>query len=169
MPFESRRRSARGAKPHHHNSRRNHQQPAWAAECGPAPASPQWQPRSPPAVDTNFAGFQDPQPQGPVAVNLEGLPYALCRQNFLEAMLDQAGLANDIMGCVLGEDQDTGKAVIYLANYSAALKCVQHFGGRRWDSAGPPITAQVAEAPPPSHPPAPPTVKAVAGGRPRKS
>lgn len=166
MPFESRRRSARGAKPHH-NSRRNHQQPAWAAECGPAPASPQWQPQPPPAVDTNFAGFQDPQPQGPVAVNLQGLPYALCRQNFLEAMLDQAGLADDIMGCVLGEDQDTGKAVIYLANYNAALKCVQHFGGRRWDHAGPPVTAQVAEG---QSPPAASGPQArVAAARPRKS
>jgi hypothetical protein len=94
-------------------------------------------------VEPNFNGFQEPQ--GPVAVNLQGLPYALCRQNFLEAMLDQAGLANDIMGCVLGEDQDTGKAVIYLASYNAAVKCVQHFGGRRWDNAGPPVTAQVAE------------------------
>jgi hypothetical protein len=141
-PFnESRRRNARG-KPHHQN-RRNHQQAAWS-EHGPAPASPQWQPQAPPVVvDTNFAGFQEPQ--GPVACNLSGLPSALCRQNFLEAMLDQAGLANDIMGCNLGEEQDLGKAVIYLANYNAAVKCMQHFGGRRWDNAGPPVAAHLDE------------------------
>merc|ERR1719352_178637 len=141
MPYgESRRRNMRKQ---HHNSRRNNQQAAWSQECGPAPASPQWQPQPPPPPETNFNGVQESQ--GPVAVNLQGLPYALCRQNFLEAMLDQAGLANEIMGCILGEDQDTGKAVIYLASYNAALKCVQHFGGRRWDNTGPPVMAQVAE------------------------
>lgn len=172
MPFgeANRRRNNRtGGKPHHHNSRRNNhqqQQAAWSADCGPAPASPQWQPQPPPPppAEPSFHGFQEPQ--GPVAVNLQGLPPALCRQNFLEAMLDQAGLANEIMGCVLGQDQETGKAVIYLADYNAALKCVQHFGGRRWDNAGPPVTAQVAEGeetPTESAPPA----KAV-GGRNRK-
>jgi len=60
-------------------------------------------------------------------------------------MLDQAGLADDTMGCVLGEDQDAGKAAIYLADYNAAVKCVQHFGGRRWANAGPQVTAEIAE------------------------
>lgn len=152
MPYaESRRRNTRGKQ--HHNSRRNNQQAAWSVDCNPAPASPQWQPQPPPPpVESSFNGFQQQEPQTPVAVNLQGLPYALCRQNFLEAMLDQAGLANDIMGCVLGEEQETGKAVIYLANYNSALKCVQHFNGRRWDNAGPPVTAQVAEGQAPSTP-----------------
>lgn len=133
---ESRRRPVRGAKPHH--SRRSHPQAAWTSpECVPA-QSPQWQPQSPPV------SFQQEQ-AGPIAVNLQGLPAALCRQNFLEAMLDQAGLADDIQGCVLGEEQDAGKAVIYLANYNAAAKCVQHFGGRRWANAGPAVTATIAE------------------------
>lgn len=151
---ESRRRPVRGAKPHH--SRRSHPQAAWTSpECVPV-QSPQWQPQSPPV------SFQQEQ-GGPIAVNLQGLPAALCRQNFLEAMLDQAGLADDIQGCVLGEEQDAGKAVIYLANYSAALKCVQHFGGRRWANAGPAVTATVAEGQDsPQSVPASPVVVAVA-------
>jgi len=170
MPFseQPRRRSTRSKA--HHNSKRHHHQPTWTAECAPAPASPQWQAQSPPtapAAETSFSGYPQQEPQGPVAVNLQGLPYALCRQNFLEAMLDQAGLANEIMGCILGEDQDTGKAVIYLASYNAALKCVQHFGGRRWDNTGPPVTAQVAEGQQPA-PANSPTAKA-AGQRTRKS
>jgi len=145
---ESRRRNTTRPKPHHHSKRGSgsgYQQAPWSNERGPAPApaSPQWQPQLPPQASQNYTGFQEPQ--GPAAVNLSNLPATLCRRNFLEAMLDQAGLADDIMGCVLGEDQQTGTAVIYLANFNAALKCVQHFGGRRWDATGPPVMAQVAE------------------------
>jgi len=162
---ESRRRNNTRPKPHHHSKRGSgsgyHQAP-WSNDRGPAPASPQWQPQPPPPqTSQNYAGFQEPQ--GPVAVNLSNLPYALCRRNFLEAMLDQAGLADDIMGCVLGENQQTGTAVIYLANFKAALKCVQHFHGRRWDSAGPPVMAQVAdEAPSTSKPTAKQTIEPTA-------
>lgn len=141
-PFgEARKRPTRGKQYHGRGRNYQQQQAAWTE---PAQASPHWQPQPPPpAVDTNFGSFQEPQ--GPAAVNLHGLPYALCKQNFLEAMLDQAGLGNDIMGCVLGDDQDTGKAIIYLASYNAAVKCVQHFGGRRWDTAGSTVTAQIAD------------------------
>lgn len=137
-----RRRNTRG-KPNH--NRRNHQQAAWAAEPVAA-APPAWQ-APPPAPaplapqPTGMSVLQDSE--GPVAVNVQGLPYALCRQNCLEAMLDQAGLADEVMGCSLGED--SGKAVIYLASYDAAMKTVAHFGGRRWAHAGPPVTASVGE------------------------
>jgi len=154
-PFsESKRRPARGK--HHHNSRRNHQQ-TWAPQ--------QWAPQPPPPpppAEANFAPLQQ-ESQGPVAVNLQGLPSSLCNQMFLEAMLDQAGLADHITGCVLGEEQDTGKAVIYFANYNAGIKCVQHFGGRRWDTAGSPVIASIAEAPGTQKPLPPPSKDA--GGR----
>jgi hypothetical protein len=78
-------------------------------------------------------------------------------------MLDQAGLTDHITGCVLGEDQDKGKAVIYFSNYNAGIKCVQHFGGRRWDTAGVPVTASIAEAPGTQTTAAPPAKDA--GGR----
>jgi len=128
----------------HHHSKRGQHQGGWSYERGPAPVSPQWQPQPPPPPSPpsqSYTAFTEPQ--GPVAVNLSGLPPALCRRNFLEAMLDQAGLADEIMGCVLGEEQETGTAVIYLANFSAALRCVQHFGGRSW--AGAPVVAEVAK------------------------
>jgi len=160
---ESRRRGSARVKPHHQHSKRNsggHQQAIWPVERGGGltlPISPQWQPQPPPPPppplpppSQTYSGFQEQQ--GPVAVNLSCLPGALCRQNFLEAMLDQAGLADEVMGCVVGEAQETGKAVVYLANFDAALKCVQHFGGRRWASAGPPVIAEVAQGSEPSPP-----------------
>lgn len=167
---ETRRRAMRN-KPLH-GRRSPQQQPSWSPEYAPAtaPVSPPWQPQAAPAPETS--GFQESS--GPIAVNLQGLPPALCRKNFLEAMLDQAGLADDIMGCVLGEEQDAGKAVIYLGNYNSAMKCVQHFGGRRWANAGQLVTAQIAEGqgPPAASAPAPapvapraPTNSRTAGAR----
>jgi len=95
---ESRRRNSNNNRQKPHHSKRGYHQAPWSNERGPAPVSPQWQPQPPPPPpppSQNYTGFQEPQ--GPVAVNLSGLPCALCRRNFLEAMLDQAGLADDIM------------------------------------------------------------------------
>jgi len=80
-----------------------------------------------------------------VAVKLFGLPPALCRQVTLDAMLEQAGLTNSIMGCVLGQEQDVGKALIYLADHNAAQICVDHFSGCCWDRSGKAVTAQVVD------------------------
>jgi len=82
-----------------------------------------------------------------VAVDVQDLPHTLCRQSLLEAMLDQAGLGGNILGCILGENLDTGKALIYLTDRSAAQKCAAHFHGCSWGSAGPSVTAQVVDAP----------------------
>lgn len=87
------------------------------------------------------------QAKGPAAVNLQDLPTALCRQNFLEAMMDQAGLTGNVLGCIFGQDQDVGKALIYLTDRNAAQKCAAHFHGCSWGNSGPPVMAQVVDAP----------------------
>jgi len=120
---------------------KNAQEPPTNRATAPAPAP--WQAPS---------SFQAPQgqPEGqgqgpPVAVNLQDLPYTLCRQNLLEAMLDQAGLAGNMTGCILGQDQDMGKALIYLTDRISAQKCAAHFHGCSWGNNGPPVTAQLVE------------------------
>lgn len=82
-----------------------------------------------------------------MAVNLQDLPYTLCRQPLLEAMVDQAGLAGNMAGCILGKDQDMGKALIYFTDRDSAQKCAAHFHGCSWGNSGPPVTAQVVDGP----------------------
>lgn len=147
-------------------SRASQQQPAWSPESVPAvapPMSPPWQLQlqALPATDSSLLSGLKEQ-AGPIAVNLRGLPPALCHQNFLEAMLDQAGLADDIIVCSLGEDHEAGTAVIYLGTYSAAAECMRHFGGRRWAKEGPSVTAEMAKGLVLS-PPAPSNLRANGG------
>lgn len=146
----------------HHNARskpqwaagRRHQQNKFSPENSrTATSHAQWQaqaPAQPPTGVTNPGGFQESQ--GPVAVKLQGLPRTLCQQNFLEAMLDQAGLTDNILSCQLGQDQDTGKALIYLTNRSAAQMCMEHFSGCCWDKTGTSVTAQMVESQPGNQP-----------------
>jgi len=65
----------------------------------------------------------------------------------LETILEQAGLTDSVTGCILGEQQDTGKALIYLSNRNAAQMCIDHFGGCCWDRAGRSVLAQMVDAP----------------------
>lgn len=88
-----------------------------------------------------------PEQGGPLIVKLGNLPRALCQQHFLEAMLEQAGLTNSIMGCVLGQDQDTGSALICLQNQAAAEMCMEHFSGCAWEKGGEPVTASMMDGP----------------------
>lgn len=134
-PFNDQKRRSKGGK--FHRSKHNNQpSPAWKAQAPPPPPPPMQF-----AQSEGIGSGHDMS--APVAVNVQGLPPALCRQNFLEAMLEQAGFADDVMGCILGEE--AGQAVIYLASYDAAVKTVAHFAGRRWANAGPPVTATVAD------------------------
>jgi len=139
------------SKPQWNNSWR-HQQTKYAADgsrarewgaprggLAPTPPPP-WQP---PMAATPSPGTQ----QGPVAVTLEGLPPALCKQMLLEAILEQAGLTDCVTGCILGEEKDTGKALIYFSNHTAAQMCIEHFGGCCWDRAGQSVLAQMVDIP----------------------
>jgi len=124
-------------KPQWSTNRRQQHQTKLPAKLN---AEAQWQF---PADNSSTGGYQ--QPHSPCAVELQGLPHALCQQNFLEAILDQAGLADSSYNCVLGQEQNTGKALICFTNQSAAQMCVDHFTGCCWDKSGGTVSAQIVE------------------------
>lgn len=125
-----------------------------AQESGRPTAPPPWQAPASPTSGPFQQGQGQAQAEGPAAVNLQDLPNALCRQNFLEAMMDQAGLTENVLGIILGQDYDVGKALITLADRNTAEKCAAHFHGCSWGSGGPPVTAQVVDVPTPQNRPA---------------
>jgi len=112
------------------------QSPVQKSPAYQAPLMPQQAPEAQ-VVDT----------QGPMAVNLQDLPATLCRQVTLEAMMEQAGIASNITGLILGQDQDIGKALVYLTDFQSAQKCAAHFHGCTWSSGGPAVTANIINAP----------------------
>jgi len=141
------------AKPQWNNNRQR-QQTKYAADGGRARewAAPRGAPMpAPPAPWQPALANQ----QGVVAVTLEGLPPALCKQKLLEAILEQAGLTDSVMGCILGEKQDTGKALIHLGSRQAAQTCIDHFGGCCWDRAGKGVVARMVDGPSEQVPQAP--------------
>lgn len=139
--FSDNRQPNTRTKPHWGSGKRRQQNNPMPVECPPSPQSPAGLPRSP------VAGYQEPDV--PTVVKLENLPHALCRQALLEAMLEQAGLTGSMLGCVLGQDQDTGNALVYLSSGRAAQMCMDHFSGCCWDKGGSPVRARVMDAPPP--------------------
>lgn len=145
--FRESQNDGRRAKPQWNANRRRPQNKQQPQEPNRTVAPAPWQ-NSAPQIS---GAFQVPQGQRqenvPVYVNLQDLPLALCRNNFLEAMLDQAGLTNNILACILGQDQDFGKALIHLTDRNAAVKCAAHFHGCSWGNSGPPVTAEVVDAP----------------------
>jgi len=55
-------------------------------------------------------------------VLIKGLPHAVCTEPMMEAVLQQAGLAHDVLKTQTNEE--------------AIAKCIQHFQGRTWDPSG---------------------------------
>jgi hypothetical protein len=175
----TRKRNSR--KSQHQYSRRGSHEAGWGMEHKQAnhqsahggwnnqPPAPPPPPPPQPQAETGFpAATSFQEPQGPIPVILEYLPLTLCRQNFLEAMLDQAGLVDDVIGVVLGDAQETGMAQITVTNWNAAVRCVAHFDGRSWDQAGNPVRATVSEEYLPQPIPNSKSPKAAAHGRNRK-
>lgn len=150
---ENTRKNRRSFKTQHQHSRRSSHEAGWSVDHKQANSravNGGWnQPPAPPPppqhqAEAGFAAnFQEPR--GPIPVMLANLPPSLCRQNFLEAILDQAGLADEVLGCVLGDARETGMAQITVTTWSAAVRCVAHFDGRSWDQAGNPVRATVSE------------------------
>merc|ERR1719440_2628735 len=62
-------------------------------------------------------------------------------------MIEQAGLSDNVMGCVVGQEHDAGKALIYFATRSSGQMCVEHFGGCCWDQGGTRVTATLVDEP----------------------
>jgi hypothetical protein len=162
MPCYSPPRSSNYRNQKNHRHMQEASQGYWTADRHQNVAMPfPWQPVQ---REAGSSGGVQEHP-GPIVVELHGLPQSLCRQSFLEAMLDQAGLADEVMGCVL--DASARKAKVTLASWSGAMGCVAHFDGRCWDPTGPAITAKVADEHMPQE--ACKKTAATAGGKDRKS
>lgn len=99
------------------------------------------QPAYTPAAQTQEPPLNLDSPQGPpMPVLVSGLPPALCSKMCMEAVLEQAGLED----AVLGVEMSSGDAILHLSSWSAASQCLAHFNGCRWDATGPPVTASWA-------------------------
>lgn len=81
-------------------------------------------------------------------VMLQSVPKALCCGDYLEAMLEQAGLDSYLVSCRVLTRADLGEALLKFSVKRAAKKCVKHFDGRRWDLAGncPAVKATLLQA-----------------------
>ncbi|CAE7889191.1 unnamed protein product, partial [Symbiodinium microadriaticum] len=74
-------------------------------------------PQSPTPTATMFS------PGVPV-IDISGLPKALCNDSCVEAMLEQAGLANVVSSF---QTDEVGAVRVFLASWPAAMHCFEHF------------------------------------------
>lgn len=68
---------------------------------------------------------------GAFCVEVYGMPVALCNNDCLDAMLNQAGLKNFIVVCEANKEGG-GRAVIKLSTWNQAVKCQTHFAKSTW-------------------------------------
>jgi len=61
------------------------------------------------------------------------------------ATLDQAQLDQDVLRFVTRPGMGRGEAIITLKDVDAAMRCAQHFHGRRWDASGVMVTAKLMD------------------------
>eukprot|EP00438_Fugacium_kawagutii_P023313 Skav226994 [mRNA] locus=scaffold4219:4998:17109:- [translate_table: standard] len=76
--------------------------------------------------------FVCPQPNYSIAfpvVDIAGLPKALCNNDCVEAMLQQAGLSNGVAGFMTDENSTLR---VMLANWPSAMHCMDHFKKSSW-------------------------------------
>lgn len=79
-------------------------------------------PQSPTPTATMFS------PGIPV-IDISGLPKALCNDSCVEAMLEQAGLANVVSSF---QTDEVGAVRVFLASWPAAMHCFEHFKKSCW-------------------------------------
>jgi len=59
------------------------------------------------------------------------------------ATLEQAQLDQDVLSFVTRPGMCRGEAIVTLTNEDAAIRCAQHFHGRRWDASGIAVTTEL--------------------------
>jgi len=82
------------------------------------------------------------------SVLLQGLPNGLCSRPCFEAVLEQAGLQGDVVSLSIRPGSPCGEAVVKVAGLGAVERCIKHFHGRGWHSAGTPVSATKLAPPP---------------------
>lgn len=117
--------------------------------------SPQASPMQSPVVAKSEHGHQGingatngdfvcPTPSYSIAfpvIDIAGLPKALCNNVCVEAMLQQAGLTHGVTGFMTDE---TSTIRVMLANWPAAMHCMDHFKKSSWAGGSLQITMGLA-------------------------
>jgi hypothetical protein len=76
-------------------------------------------------------------------VSIEGLPSAILSEPMVLAMLQQAGLLEEVVTFSTCEGDPCGEAHVSFSSVDSALRCVYHFEGCQWDASGTEVTAKM--------------------------
>jgi len=76
-------------------------------------------------------------------VCIAGVPWKLLTQAFMEAILEQAGFGEEVVGLSTRVCKPCGEAVVGFASATIAARCAAHFQGCVWSEAGKGVTAKV--------------------------
>mmetsp|Transcript_106212 Transcript_106212/g.310486 ORF Transcript_106212/g.310486 Transcript_106212/m.310486 type:complete len:386 (+) Transcript_106212:97-1254(+) len=77
-------------------------------------------------------------------VLLKGLPKALCTNDCLEAMFEQAGFEGSIVSCRVRRGAAHSEVLVSFSSRQMARRCLQHFHGRCWTPGAAPVSATFA-------------------------
>jgi len=89
-------------------------------------------------------GLQAPQPL--CEVRIRGLPKKLLSEPMMEAILQQAGFANDVVaGFSAKPGEPCGEAVVRFSCEASARRCVAHFAGCQWGQSHGGVTAAIVQ------------------------
>lgn len=69
-------------------------------------------------------------------LKISGLPNKLLTEVMLEAVLEQAGLDDDVISMVPRTGKPSGHVLVTLSSFEMVERCVRHFNGRQWDPSG---------------------------------
>jgi len=74
-------------------------------------------------------------------VLIHGMPNKLLTEDCMEAILQQAGLDEDVSEIKISKGSPCGEVFLTFGNADAAELCISHFNGRHWDSSGAAVNA----------------------------
>jgi len=82
-------------------------------------------------------------------VVISGLDKALCKQEMMEVMLDQAQVAEHVTNCRIKAPRSACEhkrdISVSFSSQAAATRCVQHFDGRQWGTSGDILAARIEQ------------------------
>jgi len=76
-------------------------------------------------------------------VSIEGLPNAILSEPMVLAMLQQAGLLEEVIRFSTCEGDPCGEVQVSFSSVDAALRCVYHFKGCQWNASGTEVTTKM--------------------------
>jgi hypothetical protein len=76
-------------------------------------------------------------------LQISGLPNKLLTEVMLEAVLEQAGVDDDVISIVPRTGKPSGHALVTLSSFEMVERCVRHFNGRQWDPSGAMVRVEI--------------------------